>query len=389
MARRRNNMTHSYCHESHHFYREGLSNLRDRARKIAPDVFAGVTGLGRGGDYAVAVADTTPTQLSVLLSLDDIAAAYATLRLTQAYERSWPKTRHECRQVAHQAWADFVAEIEAEREHNDAHGGPPSIPTVIAYKATKINRAEVARITQLAGRMERALRGMQAERSRGVPEEVSGIELGDALERLLPLDAAAFSDVDLQDDALERLVNRRLQQFEMIGTDTKARGPLVVALDESGSMSGPRNRVAKAAMTALVKIAWDDRRPVRVVHFAGATRVTRIEPGREGHLIVAQSSFLDGTTEIGTALAVATREVKDMADDGITGADVVIISDGGDTVERSTFQPLVDAGSRLFALAIGAEFKGPLREAAAAYAFLPAADDQSTEAAEAMAGAVL
>ena len=376
--------------------RRGFS--QPEAEAVAENVWRGVVGTGGADLIGVAVADTTPTEYATLLATDDIAAAFATAAVAGVFLRTGPDGRadlpttpHAGRQRAYEGWAEFreLADQAGHLEHGTGADMSAAWPVFQAYQEANVDKVKLQRIAELAGRMLVLLKGQRSKRARGVPEEVAGVELGGEFGQLLPTEYARLAHPATKRELFGRLAKRQAQQLQREGKERKGRGPLVIALDESGSMKKHDKDIwGKAAMTALTRIAWEDKRPVRVVHFSTATRTHRLDPGDHAGLLKAQTSFLDGGTDIGVAIDVASDEVADMARAGIHGADVVLISDGGDAGARvhESLDKLEQAQVRLWSVAIQVPFSGELKNRAAEYVYLR--DGKSAEAIEAVGAAV-
>jgi uncharacterized protein with von Willebrand factor type A (vWA) domain len=232
-----------------------------------------------------------------------------------------------------------------------------------------------------------------------VPEEIVGVTTGGDVQSLLPGEYAMLAMPATRMEASRRLLGRETQQYQKSGVEKMARGPLAIVLDESGSMTdldpeGGRNTWAKAAATALTRLAWEHKRDVVWVHFSVATRVSVLKPGDHKALLRAQTSFLDGGTDIGAALDVAGDEIQALAKRGHKGADAVLISDGGNEQSSRTSYRLDRAldglnalGARLFSVAIQVPFVGPLKDRAARYVHLSDRDMRSTDGAVAVGAA--
>ncbi len=67
-----------------------------------------------------------------------------------------------------------------------------------------------------------------------------------------------------------------------------------------------------------------------VVHFGSATAVSPLVPGDSMAILNMTRHFLSGGTDIAKALSVGAREVGNLAQQGYVGADIVLITDGGD-----------------------------------------------------------
>ena len=196
---------------------------------------------------------------------------------------------------------------------------------------------------------------------------------------------------------MQRLLDRRALQYAVRGRGEASRGPLVLAIDESGSMHDEgdrqRNVWAKAAAIALARTALDDGRPVTVVHYSSSVTVSRLEPGLPGQLVDLARHFLGGGTDICRALRRAAEAVGEMARKGDKGADVVLGSDGQDRDVASGGDAAIDTieehGSRLWTIGIDCSIDGPLRDRAERYVELGARDLHHEHSVGKLAEAVL
>ena len=92
-------------------------------------------------------------------------------------------------------------------------------------------------------------------------------------------------------------------QYQLIGNQPLGKGPLVVLLDKSGSMDGPRDIWATALSLALLDQAQRERRPFALVAFDYRVKFEAVvkpgEPLPEAALFTACA----GGTEIADAVA--------------------------------------------------------------------------------------
>lgn len=125
------------------------------------------------------------------------------------------------------------------------------------------------RIMQLAGRFRRLAQAKQRQKAIHGQDDVVGVELGNDIARLVPAELAALGDEDLELDALRRYLERGLMQRDYRGEEPVGRGPIVVVVDESGSMHGRKIEAAKAFALAMGWIAKHQRRWLCLVGFSG------------------------------------------------------------------------------------------------------------------------
>jgi Mg-chelatase subunit ChlD len=353
--------------------------------KLAADLWNGILGIGTvpiAGSFAEAVLDTVPLEHAALLATDDVAVAFAfDVMWDQARSLPISATPFDLRTLAREQWLAFSEQAEKTEKLSSGFGWGLGAAWAHAsdVRLAQGDMSQVERLARLAGRMYLALRGAQASKVQGVPSEVYSVEQGNDLGRLLPVEQVLLMDPLLETVALERIVSRRAVQYAVRGTTKVSKGPLVLALDESGSMRGPRNEWAKAAAVALARVAADEKRPVCVVHYSTSTMIQPL-PSRDTAAVLKMiQHFLGKGTAIGLALGVAVQQVRDLAQKGHKGADIILVTDGDDDDETSQAAALQEAqaiGARLWTVAIecAIDARSPLRAKAAHYIRLGTSD---------------
>jgi uncharacterized protein with von Willebrand factor type A (vWA) domain len=194
------------------------------------------------------------------------------------------------------------------------------------------------------------------------PGEVTGIRLSDRLERQLGAEAALMRHrVGHKLWRAKRAEARLLTwESEAVLTDLRPdpqarhrartappppqpleRGPIVVCLDTSGSMSGAPEQIAKAVVLQALRTAWQERRGCRLVAFGGAGEVVErdLAAGAAGlhALLDLLGQGFDGGTDIQGPIERAVETVHDAA---WAGADLLIVSDGEFGCTRATLERL-------------------------------------------------
>jgi len=196
------------------------------------------------------------------------------------------------------------------------------------------------RICELAGRLERIAAAKAKSEVRPGVGEIHGIDLGADLSRLLPSELVALRHPRLRLHLLSRVLQRRALTYGMTGREPLSRGPVLVLLDESGSMrSGGKDIWAKAVCLALLSTATKQKRDWHLVSFNGAiVRETTI-PVRQASVDLIQRA-LDQRCHGGTnfdAPVLRAVEVIGTAK-SMKRADVVIITDGESHLEPNTIE---------------------------------------------------
>jgi uncharacterized protein with von Willebrand factor type A (vWA) domain len=107
-------------------------------------------------------------------------------------------------------------------------------------------------IAEMCGRFTRLALAIQKSRVDYPPGQITAITTGADLAHLLPDELALLSEPDLEDLFYLRLTERRLFQYELEGREPEGRGPVILALDESGSMEESAGGIAKDAWNKSV-----------------------------------------------------------------------------------------------------------------------------------------
>lgn len=104
------------------------------------------------------------------------------------------------------------------------------------------------------------------------------------------------------------------------------RGPVIIALDTSGSMRGKPEDVAKAAVLALLRVCLEEDRACFLINFSSKTRC--LDLSDVARSVPELLRFLEFSFHGGTDLAPALRECLRVLDEGaFREADVLVVSD--------------------------------------------------------------
>jgi uncharacterized protein with von Willebrand factor type A (vWA) domain len=181
--------------------------------------------------------------------------------------------------------ADGVAELESVAQAFGLGKGEPGSSDVnaiaSAFKAAKSNKA-LMRICALAGKFRQLAQGLHKARSKNGFDEITGLESGGDISRLVPSEMMKLGIPELEIDFLRRFAERQCLCREFESTEKVGLGPVVLVVDESGSMVGHRNESAKAVALTIAWLARKQGRWCGLVAFSGGTghRVLSLPPDR-------------------------------------------------------------------------------------------------------------
>lgn len=255
-------------------------------------------------------------------------------------------------------------------------------PTRLSLAALVMKDPKVIEMIRRAGRLRRLAENAEKRRDPHGVGNVVGLERGADLGRVLPQALAGLGHPTLRLLAAKDLAERALLQYRVEGKTPQGRGPIVVLVDESGSMSGNGERWARAAVLACLMQARTEKRTAAVVFFNGRVTDTyeltpdgMVTPFRtdaptpNGRPAVRSQEFLltlcsrssDGGTEFSHPFRwafsyLAARQPK---------ADLVFVTDGcADGIPADAVAQHREAGGRIYGLTVnGGSMTGAVRDA--------------------------
>ena len=168
-------------------------------------------------------------------------------------------------------------------------------------------------------------------------EEIDRVEQGDNIPRALPSELALMADADTESLFYKRYAVKELQQLSSPSRDKPVKtdrdknqprltkGPIIVAIDTSGSMTGTPIKIATSLLLQLLRMAKKERRKCFLISFS--VRAKNIDLSRPGNWRKLEAFLKDGYTG-GTDGEQMLNQALTALDKGtFEMADVLIISD--------------------------------------------------------------
>lgn len=219
-----------------------------------------------------------------------------------------------------------------------AWGNAPGSPQKLPYKekvalAQRIRNSRILRqLAKIAGRMRSlALSTQRTKISKG-SEEIYSVEIGDDVQRMLPQQLSHLTHPILRLELFGKIINKEVLQFSLRDRKKATRGPIVCAIDNSGSMSGDREVWAKAVALGLLEICVLQKRKFVGIHFGWKTEIRAFEFDWENYTMYNVLDFAEfffgGGTDFEKPLEVAADYIGELPK-----ADIVMITDGECGVE--------------------------------------------------------
>jgi uncharacterized protein with von Willebrand factor type A (vWA) domain len=271
-------------------------------------------------------------------------------RLNRKLEESSEERGQRVRRAVRRGLAEAMAEVEQANDAIKAFGGgydtgfgiengasgrnPLSTKEKLVIAQQVGKSPKLQQIAAVCGRFTRIALQQQKTRVKHPPDEITSITTGCEIERLLPSEVALLADPDLEDLFYLRFAERGLMQYDMIGHEPQGQGPIIIAIDESGSMTTDYGGMtgemwSKAVALALLSIARLQKRDLAVIHFSGPDdlRLDLFPKGEAtpAEVIACASFFFNG----GTVFEPWMEKALELVDGSqFEKADVICVSDG-------------------------------------------------------------
>ncbi len=237
------------------------------------------------------------------------------------------------------------------------HDGAPNEHPAVRRLAARLKLDErLRRIATLAGRFKRIAASKRRQRVKHGADEVTDVEQGADLGRALPVELAKLTHRLLRLDFMRALLERQALQYRLEGTVTLGKGPLVVLLDKSGSMDGPRDVWATAVALALLDQAQRERRAYALLGFDSRVKFEAVVNPADA--LPEEGLFVScgGGTEIAAAITRGLEIIRTHPG-ALRKADIVLVTDGGSDASeaRALRESAAALGVTILGLGIGVE----------------------------------
>ncbi|MDY7989892.1 VWA domain-containing protein [Paenibacillus polymyxa] len=155
----------------------------------------------------------------------------------------------------------------------------------------------------------------------------NGIRQGKDIEQLLPMELGSYASPISKMDFLRRYAEGQTLQYDTKGHEKLGKGPIILCLDQSGSMKN-QDTISKGFALALMSIARKQRRDFAWIPFSShASDPLIYERGKISvkDMIQLATVFLDGGTKFVAPLTKAAEVIKQSR---FHQADIIFVTDG-------------------------------------------------------------
>ena len=170
---------------------------------------------------------------------------------------------------------------------------------------------------------------------------------------------AMLADDDLGLDLVRRIYDEQVTVWSKESQESLGRGPIVCAVDCSGSMGGERIYWAKAIACAMYQICKDRKQPFKMIQYSSSIYSRTFSPtgDDDASFMEMLQHFEGGGTYYDYAWAEIIKTFADEKD--MTKADVIFISDECFPVEHYPNEleqfnsALINAKAQCFGISLG------------------------------------
>lgn len=132
------------------------------------------------------------------------------------------------------------------------------------------NDPNLRAIMNAAGRYIRVAKSKQRQKVVQGYDDMIGVELSGDISRMIPSEAVRLMDEDFELDALRRIAENGVLSREYRGIEPVGKGPIIVCVDESGSMAGKKIHEAKGFALGMAWVARHQKRWVCLIGYSGS-----------------------------------------------------------------------------------------------------------------------
>ncbi len=221
------------------------------------------------------------------------------------------------------------------------HGYNLDADRVLSIASTLEHNEKLKKISRLAGRIVNLSDGMRSKRVLDAPAEIHDVKLGNDITRLVPSELINLAIPELEDSFHQRYLDSTLQQYEIQGEGRAGKGPIVMCIDASGSMSdggyyGYRDHEGVSAMywanacfLAVAEMARRENRHLHVCWFDQCVfNDAHVDPSKDNFKTLTKYASTDprGGTNFSAALDFALNVIEKEHQFG--KADIIFVTDG-------------------------------------------------------------
>lgn len=193
----------------------------------------------------------------------------------------------------------------------------------IIRKSPKLNK-----LTDMIGRFKESAITEQKKKAKHGAVEIKSVTTGDKIQDTLPSDRMNLCNETTKKDFYRRMTEHQLMTYSKEAHKQKNKGPIIVCVDTSGSMSGDAEIWSKALTVGILEVAQMQKRDFACIIYdssADEPIVIKKDEIAPEKIITCAERFKGGGTDFQSPLNKALNLIKDST---FKDADIVFITDG-------------------------------------------------------------
>lgn len=152
-------------------------------------------------------------------------------------------------------------------EQNDTFKKLPYKDKIKLFEKIR-NNEKLKKIAEMLGKFKKLQNSQKSKKISNNINNLQKTKLSNEINHALPNEVVKMFDEDSELLFFNNLVNHSLETFEYEPDIEEIGGPVIVCIDESGSMGGVRDVWSKACILSIVHQAKAENRSVYVIHFS-------------------------------------------------------------------------------------------------------------------------
>jgi uncharacterized protein with von Willebrand factor type A (vWA) domain len=168
-------------------------------------------------------------------------------------------------------------------------------------------------------------------------DAIVGIHQSNDLANILP--------EELADDNMFAInfMDEKLQTYKYMGKKEQGKGPIIVCIDESGSMKGWCYQFSRSILFAIYLMSIQQNRPFFVNRFASGVISHEIKSTKDILSIIGK--FMNGGTDFNCALNASFNQIETNSE--FNKADIIFITDGMDVINPAVMDKIKSEKERI------------------------------------------
>ena len=190
------------------------------------------------------------------------------------------------------------------------------------------NSDYLRKFTDMIGKYKECAVTEQKKKVKASAIEIKSVKVGDKIEDALPSDKLNLCNEVTKKDFYRRMTQGQLMSYDKESQKQKNKGPIIVCIDQSGSMQGDKDMWAKALAVGILEVAQLQKREFACIPYDSHCRKTTIIHKDEispDKIIGIAEERATGGTDFERPLQEASKLIEDS---NFKEADIVFITDG-------------------------------------------------------------